>query len=142
MKPQYLFPLAIIPALVLAALKNNTRSFRHDSKYLVTKICPPVEFICNPIISQKKPLLITVNHYSHPGFSIMWAVIAISSYIPVDVHWIMTNTWDYRSPIPNMVLKPFNHMILSEIARIYNFSIHASYCGRCGQSRNVYTQIV
>ena len=52
----------------------------------------------------------------------MWAVIAINSYIPVDVHWIMTNAWVYPNPIQNMVLKPLSHMILSEIARIYNFT--------------------
>jgi hypothetical protein len=122
MKSHYPFPWTIIPDLVSAAIKKETRTFRFDSGKLITRISPPVVIIDafnNPF---EKPYLLTVNHYAHPGFSIMWAVIAISAYIPVDVHWIMTNAWVYPNPVQKMVLKPLSHIILSEIARIYKFS--------------------
>jgi len=122
MKPQYPFPWAILPILISAALKAETRSFQVDSKRLLSNIYPPAVFIGNPEFSYNKPLLLTVNHYARPGFSIMWAVIAISSYIPMDVHWIMTNAWVYPNRIQNMVLKPLSHIILSEIAHIYKFT--------------------
>lgn len=122
MKPYYPFPWAILPGLISASLKVETRSFRVDSNKLLPKIYPPVIFIGNPEFSFEKPLLLTVNHYARPGFSIMWVVIAISSYIPMDVHWIMTNAWVYPNRIQNIGLKPLSHIILNKIAHIYKFT--------------------
>jgi hypothetical protein len=122
MSPQYHFSWTIILALISAAVKRETRSFRTDSEYLITKIFPPVVFMGSNRIPCVKPILLTVNHYSRPGFSIMWVVIAISAYIPVDIHWIMTNAWEYPTYIQNIVFKPLSHFILSKIARIYGFT--------------------
>jgi hypothetical protein len=122
MKVQYNFPWAIIPGLISAILRKSNRSFRVDTEYLMTRIYPPVDFIGSIKFLDEKPLLLTVNHYSHPGFSIMWAAIAISHHVPFDVHWLMTNAWVYPNPLQNMVLKPLSHWILGEISRIYQFT--------------------
>ena len=52
------------------------------------------------------PCLVTVNHYARPGFWAWWISFAISSVLPVDIHWVMTRELTYPGQRRAVVLRP------------------------------------
>jgi len=110
----------LYPSILLSLLLGSQRDFREDSRRLVERMQPKPELRGMENIPQYGPFLVTMNHYSRPGFLIVWAVMAISSALPHNSIWLMTNAWTKRSGTPGDWLQTrLSKVILTRIAKVY-----------------------
>jgi hypothetical protein len=106
-----------------AALRQEPRSFRMDAQALVAGLRPPLRVMGRRHLPGSGAYVITVNHYARPGFRAWWLPLAISSVVPVDVHWIMTAAWTFRNrPALRHLLAPLSRWTFRRVARVYNFT--------------------
>ncbi len=61
--------------------------------------------------------LITVNHYSAPGFQAWWFAILISACLPAEIHWVVTSGWTHSG-----WLTGFTHWLFPRGARLLGFT--------------------
>ncbi len=62
-------------------------------------------------------ILLTINHYSAPGYHAWWTAILPSACIPVEIHWVMTAGWTNSG-----WLTGFTHWLFPRAARLFGFT--------------------
>ena len=67
--------------------------------------------------SHGQGVLITVNHYSAPGFHAWWFVILISAFIPARIHWVVTSGWTNPG-----WLTEITHWLFPRMAGLFGFT--------------------
>jgi len=61
--------------------------------------------------------LLTINHYSAPGFGAWWFVILTSAAVPVEIHWVVASGWTNSG-----WLTGFTHWIFPRGAHLLGFT--------------------
>lgn len=89
-------PYRLLPGVAWAMLTGRKRSFRADARLAMCGYDRGLLVLGEEHIPQGGPCLITANHYWHPDFDAWWLVLAISSLVPQEIHWVATSAW--RSP--------------------------------------------
>jgi len=120
--PHYPFPAGVLLQLAADALRHKSRSFLRDARLLACRLHPPMMVTGEQYIPHNGPCLLTVNHYSRPGFNSWWLALAISALLPVDVHWIITSAWTFPGHWYRPLLRPSTEWAFKRLARAYNFS--------------------
>ena len=88
--PRYsYFPHAFLQ-VAWDALLHRPRSFRSDGVKCLDLLDPPLVVRGRENIPSRGPCLILFNHYYRPGFQAWWIALAISSVLPVEIHYMMT----------------------------------------------------
>jgi hypothetical protein len=118
----YPFPLRITLKICFAILKCKPLSFREDALQAVRSLSSQFLILGKEFIPSRGPCLVTVNHYHREGFSAWWIPFAISSAIPIDVHWLITAAWRFEGKLMSKVLEYFSRKIIRGIARVYGFT--------------------
>jgi hypothetical protein len=67
--------------------------------------------------------LLTINHYSRPGFQAWWLALITSAEIPRNIHWIVTGAWTYPDRLRSKSLTPLSRWLFRKVAHIYGFTI-------------------
>lgn len=104
-----------------AGLFGQHRSFRADALQWTAEIDALFKTFGTENIPTGGPCLLTVNHYSRPGFSAAWLALGLTTLLPVEVTWVMVDTWAYQDHPLGFLLRPLGHFILSAIIRTYSF---------------------
>ena len=117
--PSYLFPKKLILEIAYSLIVNKKRSIAFDSKRAISGIIPHIQIIGDENIPSKGPGLVTLNHYSRPGFSIMWAAVAISAQLPENQIWLMTNAWTKRTRGIDQLRTGITRILFKLLAAMY-----------------------
>ena len=117
--PSFSFPKKLIFKIAYSLIVNKKRSITFDSKSAISGIIPPIQIKGEENIPLKGPGLVTLNHYSRPGFSIMWAAAAISAQLPENQIWLMTNAWTKRTPGIDQLRTGITRILFKLLAAMY-----------------------
>jgi hypothetical protein len=78
-----------------------------------------MQVIGEKTIPNEGPGLVTLNHYSRPGFSIVWAALGISAQLPDEHLWLMTNAWTNRTQGIDQLHTGITRVLFKRLARMY-----------------------
>src|SRR3989338_7463529 len=97
--PRYHLPRRCALAIVRDAVLGRRRSFLADARVLVKgnpslRVLGPVPDLRRP--SPGSGWLITVNHYSAPGFRAWWLPIALTAVLGCEVRWVITSALTFK----------------------------------------------
>jgi len=120
MPPRYRIPRHLVVDLAIDLLRGSSRSFARDARICVETIRPA------PVYSGLEhipdyPCLITINHYSRPGFQSWWLALGVNAVIPAEVHWLMTAAWTFPGRSWAAVGENASRVILERLTRMYAF---------------------
>jgi hypothetical protein len=73
-------------------------------------------------IPDGEDFLITINHYTRPGFDAWWLALGVSAVFKHEIHWVMTNAWTFPRKWYARLLRPISQRIFARLAKIYGFS--------------------
>ena len=104
-------------------LLRRPRSFRMDALRLTSRIAPPPVVQVSGSIPAGEPFLVTINHYTRPGFDAWWLALAVSAALEQDVHWVMTSAWTFPGRWYAGLLRPLSRRVFARLAQIYGFSL-------------------
>jgi len=79
---------------------------------------PPIAF-GEDNIPADGPFLLTMNHYTREGFSIIWAAAAISALLPGEPLWVMTNAWTNRSGFFDQIRTNISKAVFTRFADVF-----------------------
>ncbi len=116
-------PRLVLADLALAGLTGGRRSFTAHARQMLPGIWPPLCVLGAEHIPTGGPGVITVNHYNRPGFWSPWFPAVISAQITGEVHWVMTDAFTLRSHPLGGLYRWLSHLALSQVARVYGFSM-------------------
>lgn len=122
MSPRYSIPYQTVSGLIWAVLRRQERSFRADACTCIGRLNPPLQTEGRSHIPAQGPALLTVNHYSQTGFQAWWIPLAISSAVPVEVHWTMTAAWTFTDRPWARPLTPLTRWLFRRLAQVYRFT--------------------
>ena len=117
MPSRYPLPWRIAFPLFWDALRAGHRSFQTDARASADLLSPPIQITHPENIPSQGPVLLITNHYSHPGFQAWWIALAISSVVPLEIHWLMTNAWTFLGPLTLV-----SQWVLTRVAQVYGFT--------------------
>ena len=121
MPPRYRIPRRLMVSATLDLLRGSRRCFSRDARLCVEAVYPPLAYAgCEHIPSY--PCVITVNHYSHPGFPAWWLALGVSAAIPAEVSWLVTAAWTFPGRPWARWGEAASRKILSRLAWMYAFS--------------------
>ena len=119
--PSYLFPKKLVIEIIFSLFKNEKRRITSDSVRAISGVFPPIQVIDEKNIPNEGPGLVTLNHYSRPGFSIVWAALGISAQLPEKHLWLMTNAWTNRTRGVDQLRTGITRVLFKRLAGIYGF---------------------
>ncbi len=118
--PRYHFPLKLLLEIIISALLNKPRSFQKDSHTALLRN-PFIKLSGKADIQNQDSFLLTMNHYSRPGFLIIWAAMAIAVTLNRPMIWVMTRAWTNRSGGLDAIRSWLTSCLLKRVAKIYGF---------------------
>jgi 1-acyl-sn-glycerol-3-phosphate acyltransferase len=121
MSPRYPVPWDLLFHLTAALLFNQRRSFGEDARSCVAKLSPELQILGKEHIPLTGPCLVTMNHYSRPGFGAWWLALAISATLPFEVLWTVTAAWTYPDRFRAGVITPLTRRLFRRAAEVYGF---------------------
>jgi len=119
--PTYSFPKKIILEVILSILKNDKRCITSDAVRVISGVRPPIQIIGEKNIPNQGPGLVTLNHYSRLGFSIVWTALGISAQLPEKHIWLMTNAWTNRTRGIGQLRTGITRVLFKQLANMYGF---------------------
>lgn len=120
--PQYAFPTKLAFAVASALLLGKTRSFRQDAIQWVKNINPPLDIRGAGNIPPSAPFMLTINHYSRPGFNAAWIAIAASAAVPVEIHWLTTSAWTFPGRRLARPSRRISEWVFRRLSVVYGFT--------------------
>ncbi len=118
--PRYRFPAGLVIKVLHSFIKGKRRDILQDCREISAGISPPPVFRGQENIPQRGPYLVTLNHYSRPGFLILWAAVALSAALPKSSIWLMTAAWTKRSGGLDRVITWLTHILFKRVAECYS----------------------
>ena len=106
-------------AIFLSLIYRELRDIRKDSQALLRNHHPRATIRNAGNIPGSGPFLLTMNHYSRPGFFILWAALEICAALPQPSIWLMTAAWTNRSGGFDRLRTWFTRLIFKRLAEIY-----------------------
>ncbi len=119
--PTYRLNLLALIRIMLSVFSGRRRNFSSDARNLIKGITPLPVFNNLPDIPTDVPFLVTLNHYSRPGFMVFWAAAALSSVLPRPSIWLMTSAWTDRTKGLDQMRTWLTRKLFSRLANIYGF---------------------
>lgn len=119
--PSYLFPKILAIEIILSLFRNKRRCITSDVVRAISGVLPPIQVINGKNIPDEDPGLVTLNHYSRPGFSIVWAALGISAQLPEKHLWLMTNAWTNRTRGVDQLRTRITRVLFNRLAGMYGF---------------------
>jgi len=111
------FMVQIIPALIFLKKRN----FRDDSIKVFNSTKIKIDSKGANNIPAKGPVLFLVNHFSAPGFSVLWLAMSMAATCPKNITWAMTDAWTFPKHRIRKLAREISHVILTRIAKVYGF---------------------
>lgn len=65
--------------------------------------------------------LITINHFTRPGFNVWWNAFVLSAHFPVEIRWITTAAIVSDGPIHKFLYTPLTRWFLKRLGKVYGF---------------------
>ncbi len=121
MSPRYPVPWDLLFPLSLALVLGRQRSFSKDARACVAKINPELLVLGREFVPTSGPCLVTMNHYSRPGFRAWWLALAISAIMPFEVFWTVTAAWTYPDRFRRRIITPLTRSLFRRTANVYGF---------------------
>jgi 1-acyl-sn-glycerol-3-phosphate acyltransferase len=115
-------PWKVAPGILLSAARNRPRSFREDALRCIVQGQPLLQVIGQENIPTSGPALLTLNHYSRPGFQAYWMALAVSSVVSAEMHWTMTTAWTDDGSLRSKALAEISRRLFPRLARMYGFT--------------------
>lgn len=129
MAPDYPLPWRTFLNLLISLARGERRSFRADACALLRGDSAhpglTLRVTGKEHIPTGGPALVVVNHYTRLGphpFRAWWIALAISSCVPVEIHWTMTSAWTYAGSPSSWVLAGLTRWLFPRFARTYGFT--------------------
>lgn len=119
--PSYRLNLLILAKIFFSVLTGRGRDFSSDARKLIKGITPPSVYIGLHNIPTSGPYLVTLNHYSRPGFIVFWAAAALSAALPQTPIWLMTSAWTNRTKGLDQLRTWLTRKLFARMAKIYGF---------------------
>ncbi len=119
--PKYSYPAGVFAAFVRDLLFLRKRDFHHDAQACIANIRPPLRVSGRENIPPRGPYVITVNHYHRPGFGMQWIPLAVSAFVPGNMHWVMTDEFTYPGKWYEPLGTRGSRFLLKRIAYVYDF---------------------
>ena len=119
--PTYRLKAIVFIRIFLSAIAGKRRNFSADARRLIKGITPPPIFKNKQHIPATGPVLVTLNHYSRPGFMVFWAAAALSTVLPTPPIWLMTSAWTDRTKGFDLLRTWLTRMLFTRLAGIYGF---------------------
>jgi hypothetical protein len=104
-----------------AAVFNRRRSFHADALQAVRRLQPSLAVFGTQNIPENPPFLVTINHYSRPGFHAWWLALAVTAALDAPLSWVITSTWRFQNHPLRRWLSPLSRWVLGQAARVYGF---------------------
>jgi len=120
--PEYTFPILPATSVAGALLSGKHRSFRRDASRCLTYLRPGLRLCGAQHIPSSAPFLITVNHYSRPGFNAVWTAFAVSATVPVEIHWLITSAWTFPGRRLRRPARKISEWVLYRLSIVYGFT--------------------
>jgi hypothetical protein len=98
------------------------RSFHRDGQACVNRLKPALRIFGLENVPASGPCLLTVNHYSRPGFGAWWIAFAVAACVPVEMHWAMTGELTYPGKWFAPLGQVISRRVLARLARVYGFT--------------------
>ncbi len=114
----YGLPFDVVAGLVFDGLFVRARSFRADALRCVSTLQPAARVLGVEHIPDHGPCVVTVNHYTRPGFDAWWIALTVAAAIPLEMHWVITAELLYWGRLGS----PLSRWILARVARTYGFT--------------------
>ncbi len=121
MPPQYPIPWKVLYRLVFAILTQKKLSFQEEARLAVAVLPEPIRVLGKENIPAHGPCVLTINHYTRPGFSSWWQVFSISSVVPAPVHWIIAAAWTSPGWLYTHTVTPASFWAFGQLAKTYHF---------------------
>jgi 1-acyl-sn-glycerol-3-phosphate acyltransferase len=121
MTPRYPLPWDIALKLAFAILARRHRDFSLDARSCIVKLRPPPIVLGEENIPTAGPCLLTINHFSRPGFQAWWLALGVSSIVPSEIHWVVTETWTYPDQLRSKLFVPVIRWAFRRAADVYGF---------------------
>lgn len=120
--PQVAFPTKLAFSVAGALLLGKPRSFRQDAIQWVKGIKPPLDIRGAGNIPNSAPFLLTINHYSRPGFNAAWIAVAASAAVPVEIHWLTTSAWTFPGRRLARPSRMISERVFHRLSAVYGFT--------------------
>jgi len=111
--------LSLFFSIVFSFILGRKRDIHADSRILIEHRESKPEIRHMELIPKSDPFLVTLNHYSRPGFFILWAAVAISAALPRPTIWLMTGAWTNRTGGIDQVRTWLTRIIFERLAKMY-----------------------
>jgi len=119
---QFPSPLRLVLRIVGAVLLHRRLDFRKEAQGVIKQLNPPLQIIGAENIPETGPCVVTMNHYSRPGFQAWWMALAISAIVPAQIHWIMAAAWTTPKRWKAWWWVPFTSWVFQKVADTFGFS--------------------
>ena len=120
--PRYSLSIPLLLRIAVSALLNKPRSFQRDALNLIDRLQPPLQVYGREHIPDNKDFILTINHYTRPGFGAWWLALAVSAVMEHEIHWMMTGAWTFPDKWYAALLQPLSQRLFSRLAEIYGFT--------------------
>lgn len=114
-------PFGVTAEIIWSLLTRQTRNLHADAVRIIQSQGSKVQFSGDSL--PKSSFLISVNHFSQPGFSVLWIIMAIHSRLDLPTVWIMSDKWSFPNRKLRMIYEGFMAWAFKRIARMYGFII-------------------
>lgn len=122
MYPSYPLPWKLAIKVLLSLTRGQRRSFRADAMTCLEQASVPMIIDGKDKLPSSGPAVITINHYSRPGFGAWWIALAISATVPCEIHWSMTAAWTYDGTAKSYILGKTSRHLFPRLAWMYGFT--------------------
>jgi len=112
-------PIKLLLAALGSIISGRRRNFHQDCRWLSRCIQPKPVILGKENILGRGPFLVTLNHYSRPGFFILWAAAAINAALPKSSIWLMTGAWTSRKGGFDRLRTWLTGKLFARLAQIY-----------------------
>jgi hypothetical protein len=119
---KYHLPPTALRELAFAMLLRRRIAYSRHARQVTATLFPPLRILGAENIPQDPRGVITVNHYSAPGFSSLLITTGISAALPAEVFWTITASWTYPGQRLGNLKERLSRILLGGIARVYGFN--------------------